>query len=83
VDGATIAAVDDARFQKTVMAQIEGQDERAILRSVYSAVNQFRVGSVIRLDIFGCWPAYRIVEERDGNLILQAIDPNERLDPPT
>jgi hypothetical protein len=65
------------------MAQIEGQDERPILRSVYSAVNPRRIGSVVRLDMFGCWPAYRIVDVREDALILQPVGPDERLDPPT
>jgi hypothetical protein len=65
------------------MAQIEGQDERPIMRSVYSAVNAFCVGAVIRLDMCGAWPAFRVVDVRDGSLILQAVDPHESIDPPT
>jgi hypothetical protein len=65
------------------MVRLEGSEDRPALRSVYSPDRQFVTGTIVRLESFGAWPEFEVVERaEDGTLTVKPAALQER-DPPT
>jgi hypothetical protein len=65
------------------MVRLEGSEDRPALRSVYSPDRQFTLGTIVRLENFGGWPEFEIIERaEDGTLTLRPAVRHER-DPPS